>query len=109
MHGSNAPENDWRASETSETLSGIAQLKIANVCLFIYNMCGRTYVILYFDPHVILCSLRVQHRPYLHYTEASGLAISTYITLEIESFTSLNSFAGAVKLKNLWELHFYSS
>ncbi len=30
-------------------------------------------------------------------TESSGLSISTRITLEIELFTVLNSFAGAVK------------
>ncbi len=41
----------WRASEASETLSGVTQLKIGDVCLFIY-MFGRTYVILYCDPLV---------------------------------------------------------
>ncbi len=34
-------------------------------CLFI-SMYGRTYVILYFDPRVFLCSLRVRPRPKLH-------------------------------------------
>ncbi len=43
-------------------------------------MCGRTYVILYFDPRVFLCSLRVCPRPKLHQTE-SGLVIITRITL----------------------------
>ncbi len=43
--------NNWRASET---LSGVTQLKIGDVCLFIY-MFGRTYVILYFDLLVFLC------------------------------------------------------
>ncbi len=33
--------------------------------LFIY-MFGRTYVILYFDPRVFLCSLSVRPRPKLH-------------------------------------------
>ncbi len=33
----------------SETLSGVTQLKIGDVCLFIF---GRMYVILYFDPLV---------------------------------------------------------
>ncbi len=33
----------------SETLTGVTQLKIGDVCLFIY-MFGRMYVILYFDP-----------------------------------------------------------
>ncbi len=32
----------------SETLTGVTQLKIGDVCLFIY-MFGRMYVILYFD------------------------------------------------------------
>ncbi len=34
-------------------------------CLFIY-MFGRMYAILYFDPRVFLCSLRVQPHPKLH-------------------------------------------
>ncbi len=68
--------------------------------LFIY-MFGRTYVILYIDTRVFLCSLRVRPRPKLHYTESSGLAIITHITLEIELFTALNSFAGAVKTQKL--------
>ena len=38
----------------SETLTGVTQLKIGDVCLFMY-MFGRTYVILYFDPLVLLC------------------------------------------------------
>ncbi len=33
----------------SETLTGVTQSKIGDVCLFIY-MFGRMYVILYFDP-----------------------------------------------------------
>ena len=60
-------------------------------------MCGRTCVILYFDPHVFLCSLRVRPRPKLHQTESSSLAIITRITLELELFTALNSFVGTVK------------
>ena len=55
----------WRASEASETLSGVTQLKIGDVCLFIY-MFGHTYVILYFDPRVLLYSLCVRPRPKLH-------------------------------------------
>ncbi len=39
----------WRASVASETLTGVTQSKIGDVCLFIY-MFGRMYVILYFDP-----------------------------------------------------------
>ncbi len=45
----------WRASKT---LTGVTQLKIRDMSLFIYT-CGRTYVILYFDPHVFLCLLCV--------------------------------------------------
>ncbi len=43
----------WRASVASETLTGVTQLKIGDVCLFVY-MFGRTYVILYFDPRVLV-------------------------------------------------------
>ncbi len=68
------------------------------VCLY---MCGHTYVILYFDPCIFLCSLRVRPCPKLHKTESSGLAIITRITLEIELFTALNCFAGAVKTQKL--------
>ncbi len=68
--------------------------------LFIYIF-GRTYVILYFNPRVFLCSLRVRPRPKLHLTVSSGLAIITRITIEIELFTALNCFAGAVKTQKL--------
>ncbi len=40
----------WRATVASETLTGLTQSKIGDVCLFIYIMFGRMYVILYFDP-----------------------------------------------------------
>ncbi len=64
--------------------------------LFICYMFGRTYVILYFDPHVFV--LVMWSTPsQIALTESSGLSISTRITLEIELFTVLNSFAGAVK------------
>ncbi len=43
----------WRASTASETLTGVTQLKIGDVCLFVY-MYGCTYVILYFDPRVFV-------------------------------------------------------
>ena len=60
------------------------------------------YVILYFHPNVFLCFLRVRPHPKLHLTESESLlAIITRITLEIELFTALNSFAGAVKTKKL--------
>ncbi len=60
--------------------------------LFVY-MYGRTYVILYFDPCIFV--LVVWSTP--SQIASSGLSISTRITLEIELFTILNSFAGAVK------------
>ena len=41
--------DNWRASEASETLSGVFNREIGDVSLFIY-MFGRTYVILNFDP-----------------------------------------------------------
>ncbi len=53
----------WRACEASEILSGVTQMKIGDICLF---MCGRTYVILHFDPRVFLCSLRVRPCPKLN-------------------------------------------
>ncbi len=43
---------NWQASET---LSGVTQLKIRDICLF---MCGRTYVILYFDLLVFVFALQ---------------------------------------------------
>ena len=57
------PSTYWRVSGASETLSGVTQLKIGDICLF---MCGCTYVILYFDPRVLLCSLCVRPRPKLN-------------------------------------------
>ncbi len=41
---------NWRASET---LTGVTQSKIGDVCLFVY-MYGRMYVILYFDPRIFV-------------------------------------------------------
>ncbi len=64
-------------------------------------MFGRTYVILYFDPRVFVISLRVDPRPKLPLNRILGLATITRITLEIELFTALNCFAGAVKTQNL--------
>ncbi len=50
-NNNNYNHNNWRASET---LTGVTQLKIGDVCLFVY-MFGRTYVTLYFDPLVFSC------------------------------------------------------
>ncbi len=55
-------------------------------------MYGRMYVILYFDPRVFVLVMWSTPSQI-----ASGLSVSTHITLEIEMFTVLNSFAGAVK------------
>ncbi len=59
----------WRASVASETLTGVTQSKIEDVCLFIY-MFGRMYVILgrgrTRSEHKNTdgqCSLRVRPRP----------------------------------------------
>ncbi len=62
-------------------------------------MYGRTYVILYYDPRVFCVRSAFDPVPNCT-TESSGLSISTRITLEVELFTVLNSFAGA-KLKGL--------
>ncbi len=46
-------KHNRRASVASETLTGVTQSKIGDVCLFIYlfiYIFGRMYVILYFDP-----------------------------------------------------------
>ncbi len=88
----------WRASVASETLTGVTQSKIGDVCLFIYlfvYMYGRMYVILYFDPRVFV--LVMWSTPsQIALNRILWLSISTRITLEIELFTFLNSFAGAV-------------
>ncbi len=68
--------------------------------LFVY-MFGRMYVILYFNPRVFVLVM---------WSTPSQIALNrilwfidqyTRITLEIELFTVLNSFAGAVKT---WKL-----
>ncbi len=65
------------------------------VYLFVY-MYGRTYVILYFDPRIFV--LVMWSTPsQIALNRIFCLSISTRITLEIELFTVLNSFAGAVK------------
>ncbi len=68
-------------------------------CLFIY-MYGRMYVILYFDPpYFCVCSA---FDPVPNFTKQNPpVATITRITLEIELFTSLNCFAGAVKTQKL--------
>ncbi len=51
---------------------------------------------LYFDPRVFVL-VRLQTPSKIALNRILGLSISTRITLEIELFTFLNSFAGAVK------------
>ncbi len=63
-------------------------------------MYGHTYVILYFDPPYF-CVRSAFDPSQTSLTESSGLATITHITLEIELFTALNSFAGAVKTQKL--------
>ncbi len=64
--------------------------------MFIYLYNGRTYVILYFDPRVFVL-VRWSTPSQIALNRILCLSISTRITLEIELFTVLNSFAGAVK------------
>ncbi len=88
----------WRASET---LTGVTQLKIGDVYLYTF---GRTYVILYFDPRVF--DLVMWSTPSQIALNRILWFINTRITLEIELFTILNSFAGAVKTCKLKGLPF---
>ncbi len=62
---------------------------------------GRTYVILYFDPPYFCVSSAFDAVPNFTKQNPPGLATITRITLEIELFTALNCFAGAVKTQNL--------
>ncbi len=80
-------------SVASETLTGVTQSKVGDVYLFMY---GHMYVILYFDlRNFVLVMWSTPSQIALNRT--SGLSISTRITLEIELFTVLNFFVGAVK------------
>ncbi len=67
-------------------------------CLFIYlYICMDVRkAFLYFDPRVFVL-VRLSTPFQIALTESSGLSISTRITLEIELFTVLNSFAGAIQ------------
>ncbi len=58
-------------------------------------MYGRMYVILYFDPRVFVL-VRLSTPSQIALNRVLWCSISTRITLEIELFTVLNSFAGAV-------------
>ncbi len=69
--------------------------------VYLYIMFGRMYVILYFDPPYFC--VRSAFDPVPNFTKQNppGLATITRITLEIELFTALNCFAGAVKTQKL--------
>ncbi len=84
----------WRASVASETLTGVTQSKIGDVCLFICLDVRKAF--LYFDPRVFVL-VRWSTPSQTSLNRILCLSISTRITLEIELFTVLNSFAGAVK------------
>ncbi len=96
----------WRASVASETLTGVTQLKIGDVCLFIFGLCKA---FLYFDPRVFVL-VRCSTPSQTSLNRILCLSISTRITLEIELFTVLNSFTRVqLKRENLRDFHFYSS
>ncbi len=88
----------WRASVASETLTGVTQSKIGDVYLFIY-----LYICL--DVRMSFCTLTLAFSVLVMWSTPSQIALNRIlwfidqypITLEIELFTVLNSFAGAVK------------
>ncbi len=94
--------SNWRASVASETLTGVTQSKIGDVSLFIYlfiylYICMDVRkAFLYFDPRVFVL-VRLSTPSQISLNRILCLSISTHITLEIELFTFLNSFTGAVK------------
>ncbi len=64
-------------------------------------MFGRMYVILYFNPPYFVFAPRSTPVPNFTKQNPPVLATITRITLEIELFTALNFFAGAVKTQKL--------
>ncbi len=88
-------KDNWRASVASETLTGVTQSKIGDVCeLYICMDVHKAF--LYFDPRVFVL-VRLSTPSQTSLNRILCLSISTRITLEIELFTFLNSFTGAVK------------
>ncbi len=84
---------NWQVSKVNKTLSGVTQLKIGDICLYVWMYCMS--FLYYFDPSVfVLVWWSNLSQTSL---ESSGLSIITRITLEIELFSALNSLAGAVK------------
>ncbi len=74
LHFTSISNNYWRASVASETLTGVTQSKIGDVCLFIY-MFGRMYVILYFDPPYFC--VRSAFDPVPNFTKQNPLVLSS--------------------------------
>ena len=75
----------WQVSEASETLSGVTQLKIGDICLYIYiyiYIYERTYVILYFDPHIFV--------------------FASWYTLPIPPLNSISRFSDPVSFKEIY-------
>ncbi len=82
-------------SEASETLTWVTQLKIGDVCLLVH-MFGRTYVICTLT--LTYYCVRSMFDPVP--TESSGYR-SIPIILEIELFTTMKFFAGAVRTQKI--------
>ncbi len=94
MRGGNVETKGIR-TDIRETLTGVTQLKIGDVCLF--NIClDARKAFLYFDPGVFVL-VRWSTPSQTSLNRILSLSISTRISLEIELFTVLNSFSGAVK------------
>ncbi len=75
----------WRASVASETLTGVTQSKIGDVCdLYICMDVRKAF--LYFDPRVFVL-VRLSTPSQTSLNRILCLSISTRITLEIELFT----------------------
>ncbi len=68
----------------SEILSGVTQLNIGDICLFVYV---DIHIILYFDPHIFVLARRSTSSYFC-------LSSSARTIQEIELFTALNYFAG---------------
>ncbi len=96
----------WWASEASETLSGVTQLKIGDIFLYICLDVRKAF--LYFDPRIFVL---------VWWSTPSQTSLNRILWFinqypyhpRIELFTFLNSFAVAVKTWKLTGLPLYSS
>ncbi len=77
----------------SETLSAVTELKIGDICLFIYACVDiRMYVILYFDRHVFMFALwsTLSHTPPLNgifsFSDPVSFKGTNYLSLCIRLF-----------------------